>query len=117
MSKKESFFSKKAIASSILSVIDYINDLNKDNESYIVPDKEKVGAYLVSISKISDGISDIINENDKPKGTCHAMVKKKISSRCNNPIKISNSRFCSYHNIHKPDVTWESYKLLKEFKK
>ncbi len=105
MSQK-SFFTKNSIQKLIEEIILYT-----DNSSNGKVNKEELVDYLLKKNIINQSIYDHIIQ--KPKETCHALVKKK--NRCNNLI-CSDSIYCTFHTINKPTLTYEQYININNIK-
>lgn len=105
MSQK-SFFTKNSIQKLIEEIISYT-----DNKTGSSINKEELVDYLLKKNIINQSIYDHIIQ--KPKETCHALVKKK--DRCNNLI-CSDSIYCTFHTINKPTLTYEQYININNIK-
>lgn len=105
MSQK-SYFTKNAIKNIIDETLLYVNDKYNINI-----DKQDLINHLLQKNIINQSIFDHMIQ--KPKETCHALVKKK--NRCNNLV-CKDSIYCIFHTINKPILTYEQYVNINNIK-
>lgn len=105
MSQK-SFFTKNSIQKLIEETLIYVKEKNNADVN-----KKDLVDYLFSKNIINQSIYDHIIQ--KPKETCHALVKKK--NRCHH-LTCDEGIFCTFHTINKPTLTYEQFMNINSIK-